>query len=703
MGAILLPVGMLSDVSAVAISAASATGVAGGMAQSADTFQKYLDADGGAGVALSENTGSPAVGGQARTWQFSAESLRQKGSDGAAVSVLPEEGLVEAATAEFGGASLSPEVKAPIGGFDQPGEPDAENSAGLSDAIAVVDGPALAALQSAPVFGGAGPDADVAISGGFSEAPVGVSGAEAGRGAAGPVAAGSGRGPGGSETGQASPVQGASGVSGSIASPAFPIGSVVETAGVDETQASAGLKSDAIASAAQVLKSVEPAAAAVADTQLPKAAGSVGSNMIIEGGEAALASGSPVQQVPDATGNAAREALSPLAGRGAEGASAPPRWKTDLPELSRSAKIGADKVAGQVDEVNARPAPAISSAVSAQANVSLAEAAPVSMGQIGRPVGSDVAEPGIDAGELVASRAAPLQAANSSNGQISRAGVAGGQSAAAPLSASADVTTSGEDAIAGAVAKPMDAEPVVKPGAFGSTTDPGAVDVEATVARDTALTGQVSGGASANGQPAAPAGAAMSLAAAVAAPEVMEATDVAADGDVSLQVEARPAGRVELTSSDASGQATAQARSHANAAAGQVAAAIARNLQNGQTRFQMRFDPPELGRVDINMKVAADGSVHAHMIVERPETLDMFLRDQRALERALVTAGLNAESENLQFSLKQDGGQQSAFSGQQDNQQRTAGGDKFSGDEADVEVVSEVYLRTSNSALDIRI
>lgn len=89
----------------------------------------------------------------------------------------------------------------------------------------------------------------------------------------------------------------------------------------------------------------------------------------------------------------------------------------------------------------------------------------------------------------------------------------------------------------------------------------------------------------------------------------------------------------------------------------QVAAEIARTLKDGQTRFQMRFDPPELGRVDVKMRVGADGSVQAHLIVDRPETLDMFLRDQRGLERALEAAGLNAGSDNLQFSLKQDGGQ----------------------------------------------
>lgn len=101
----------------------------------------------------------------------------------------------------------------------------------------------------------------------------------------------------------------------------------------------------------------------------------------------------------------------------------------------------------------------------------------------------------------------------------------------------------------------------------------------------------------------------------------------------------------------------------------QVAGEIARNLQNGNTRFQMRFDPPELGRVDVKMKVSADGKVHAHLIVERPETLDLFMRDQRGLERALEAAGLTADSENMKFSLKDQGSSGFQFSEGRDQPQ----------------------------------
>lgn len=142
----------------------------------------------------------------------------------------------------------------------------------------------------------------------------------------------------------------------------------------------------------------------------------------------------------------------------------------------------------------------------------------------------------------------------------------------------------------------------------------------------------------------------------------------------------------------------------------QVAVEMARNLKNAQTRFQMRFDPPELGRVDVNMKVAADGSVQAHLIVERPETLDMFLRDQRGLERALEAAGLNTNSNDLQFSLKQEAGQQ--FASGEDHQQNqsgqsSGGGDGAADDAAAGDIVDrellQMTLAEQRGGLDIRI
>lgn len=85
----------------------------------------------------------------------------------------------------------------------------------------------------------------------------------------------------------------------------------------------------------------------------------------------------------------------------------------------------------------------------------------------------------------------------------------------------------------------------------------------------------------------------------------------------------------------------------------QLAFDIVRHVQQGQSRFEIRLDPPELGRIDVRMDMDAGGALNARLTVERAETLDLLQRDQRALERALHQAGLDSGKTNLEFSLKQ--------------------------------------------------
>jgi len=86
---------------------------------------------------------------------------------------------------------------------------------------------------------------------------------------------------------------------------------------------------------------------------------------------------------------------------------------------------------------------------------------------------------------------------------------------------------------------------------------------------------------------------------------------------------------------------------------GQLAFEMVRQVHQGTSRFTIRLDPPELGRVDVRMHVDAQGTLNARLTVDRAETLDLFQRDQRSLERALAQAGLDAGKTNLEFSLRQ--------------------------------------------------
>ncbi|MFS8182737.1 flagellar hook-length control protein FliK [Pseudovibrio denitrificans] len=88
---------------------------------------------------------------------------------------------------------------------------------------------------------------------------------------------------------------------------------------------------------------------------------------------------------------------------------------------------------------------------------------------------------------------------------------------------------------------------------------------------------------------------------------------------------------------------------------------IARQVSGGVNRFEIRLDPKELGSVDVSIEFGKDGRVRAHLIAERPETLELLQKDQRGLEKALQEAGIDADKSSLRFSLgHRDGGSQDA-------------------------------------------
>ena len=75
----------------------------------------------------------------------------------------------------------------------------------------------------------------------------------------------------------------------------------------------------------------------------------------------------------------------------------------------------------------------------------------------------------------------------------------------------------------------------------------------------------------------------------------------------------------------------------------EVAVAIAPGSKAGESRFQIRLDPAELGRIDVELKVDAAGQATTTLTVERMDTLDLLQRDSRALERALGAAGFKTD------------------------------------------------------------
>jgi flagellar hook-length control protein FliK len=91
---------------------------------------------------------------------------------------------------------------------------------------------------------------------------------------------------------------------------------------------------------------------------------------------------------------------------------------------------------------------------------------------------------------------------------------------------------------------------------------------------------------------------------------------------------------------------------------------IAAKSHDGFKQFDIRMDPPELGRVDVHLSIDDSGKVQAHLTADQPQTLALLQKDSTVLRGALRDAGLNMAQNGLNFSLKgQNPQQQSANNG----------------------------------------
>jgi flagellar hook-length control protein FliK len=88
-----------------------------------------------------------------------------------------------------------------------------------------------------------------------------------------------------------------------------------------------------------------------------------------------------------------------------------------------------------------------------------------------------------------------------------------------------------------------------------------------------------------------------------------------------------------------------------------VAVEIATQATAGKRQFEIRLDPPELGRIDVKLDIDKNGNTTTRLVVERTDTLDLLKRDSQQLERALQQAGLKTSDNGLEFSLRQQSAQ----------------------------------------------
>ncbi len=87
-----------------------------------------------------------------------------------------------------------------------------------------------------------------------------------------------------------------------------------------------------------------------------------------------------------------------------------------------------------------------------------------------------------------------------------------------------------------------------------------------------------------------------------------------------------------------------------------LALAMSRSLRDGITRFEIQMDPPDLGRIEVQMELSKDGRVQAILSADNQETLDLLQRDQKHLHKALQDSGLDLDQDSLSFSLNDERG-----------------------------------------------
>jgi flagellar hook-length control protein FliK len=82
-----------------------------------------------------------------------------------------------------------------------------------------------------------------------------------------------------------------------------------------------------------------------------------------------------------------------------------------------------------------------------------------------------------------------------------------------------------------------------------------------------------------------------------------------------------------------------------------VSALVSLGGGQGSRQVTVRLDPPELGRLQIRLVQSKDGPAQVTVTAERSQTLDLLVRDQTRLSRALDQAGVPAEGRSVTFHL----------------------------------------------------
>lgn len=137
------------------------------------------------------------------------------------------------------------------------------------------------------------------------------------------------------------------------------------------------------------------------------------------------------------------------------------------------------------------------------------------------------------------------------------------------------------------------------------------------------------------------------------APAVIAATPLPPQqqGVTTAKLETAPLRTGDLAKPDAPKTPRPTAPAQPQAPAQDFAKLIAQRLNHGATQFELRLDPPELGRIEANLRLADDGDNILALKFENQTTLDLFARDESALRNALSHTGFDFNRERVVFEL----------------------------------------------------
>ncbi|MCI5050175.1 MAG: flagellar hook-length control protein FliK [Rickettsiales bacterium] len=87
----------------------------------------------------------------------------------------------------------------------------------------------------------------------------------------------------------------------------------------------------------------------------------------------------------------------------------------------------------------------------------------------------------------------------------------------------------------------------------------------------------------------------------------------------------------------------------------QVQMFIRQGIQPGMDRVMLELDPQDLGKVEIRMDIVADGRSQVSFTAENRSTLEMLQKDAAWLQKALQEAGIEADTQDMEFQLSDQG------------------------------------------------